>query len=145
MATETIIKTETRVTKTDYLKKLAPDFSVFDNLEYSYVRGKAINPDIFLIDRNVESKSKSVGTSETTIKTVEKTTNFYRAMFYVYPLESDKNIEISKNCEYIMERYNEGYVIIAETEDREAMQKNSSRPTLSITVPVGVCVTGVCF
>ena len=131
--------TETRVTKADYLKKLAPDFSVFDNLEYSSVRGKTINPDIFLIDRNVESKK------------VEKTTNFYRAMFYVYPLDSnlDSNnneiIKLSKNCEYIMERYNEGYAIIAETEDREAMQKNSSRPTLSITVPVGVCVMGVCF
>ena len=131
--------TETRVTKADYLKKLAPDFSVFDNLEYSSVRGKTINPDIFLIDRNVESKK------------VEKTTNFYRAMFYVYPLDSnlDSNnneiIKLSNNCEYIIERYNEGYVIIAETEDREAMQKNSSRPTLSITVPEGVCIMGVCF
>lgn len=131
--------TETRVTKADYLKKLAPDFSVFDNLEYSYVRRKTINPDIFLIDRNVESKK------------VEKTTNFYRAMFYVYPLDSnlDSNnneiIKLSNNCEYIIERYNEGYVIIAETEDREAMQKNSSRPTLSITVPEGVCIMGVCF
>ena len=131
--------TETRVTKAEYLKKLAPDFSVFDNLEYSSVRGKTVNPDIFLIDRNVESTK------------VEKTTNFYRAMFYVYPLNSnldsnnDEIIKVSNNCEYITERYNEGYVIIAETEDREAMQKNSSRPTLSITVPVGVCIMGVCF
>lgn len=125
--------TETRVTKADYLKKLAPDFSVFDNLEYSYVRGKTINPDIFLIDRNVTSEK------------VKKTTNFYRAVFYVYPLNSDEGIKLLNNCEYIMERYNEGYVIIAETEDREAMQKNSSRPTLSITVPEGVCIMGVCF
>ena len=125
--------TETRVTKADYLKKLAPDFSVFDNLEYSYVRGKTINPDIFLIDRNVTSTK------------VEKITNFYRAMFYVYPLDSDNNIKLSNNCEYIIERYNEGYVIIAETEDREAMQKNISRPTLAITVPEGVCIMGVCF
>lgn len=125
--------TETRVTKAEYLKKLAPDFSVFDNLEYSSVRGKTINPDIFLIDRNVTSEK------------VEKSTNFYRAMFYAYPLDSDSNITLSNNCEYIIERYNEGYVIIAETEDREAMQKNSSRPALSITVPEGVCIMGVCF